>query len=71
MQQTTRGREGCLLVLGCLSRALWRGGGTQVLAGCFRSTFYRARPSGDSPGGTKATLNFSWGLVRSQPGVTD
>ena len=22
----------------------------------------------DSPGGTKAPLNFSWGLVRSQPG---
>jgi hypothetical protein len=34
------------------------------LAGCFRSTCNPERPSGDSSGGTKAALNFSWGLVR-------
>ena len=38
------------------------------MAGCFRSTCNPERPSGDSSGGTKAPLNFSWGLVRSQPG---
>ena len=36
------------------------------MAGCFRSTCNPERPSGDSSGGTKAALNFSWGLVRSQ-----